>query len=92
MKQKKTPVLHNSSLSPRSFSFLPPIPIPNTKTTKKSQKPIETVCSKLADSFIFDSEGLDSMVQPSAPLTYECFEKLRFLGQGKFGQVHLVKY
>lgn len=52
---------------------------------------MDEVCLKMAESIILSSDTLDSISEMSAPLSYDSFEKIRFLGQGKFGQVHLVK-
>ena len=53
---------------------------------------MDEVCLKMTESIILSSDTLDSISEMSAPLSYDSFEKIRFLGQGKFGQVHLVKY
>lgn len=56
-----------------------------------SKSNMDSVCSKMAESIIFSSDTLDSLTEVSAPLSVDQFDKIRFLGQGKFGQVHLVK-
>lgn len=46
----------------------------------------------MTESIILSSDTLDSTTEMGSPLSIDNFEKIRFLGQGKFGQVHLVKY
>jgi hypothetical protein len=52
---------------------------------------MDTVCSKMAESIILSSDTLESLTEVAAPLSVDYFEKIKFLGQGKFGQVHLVR-
>lgn len=52
---------------------------------------MDSVCSKMTESIILSSDTLDSTTEMSAPLSQDSFERIKFLGQGKFGQVYLVK-
>jgi hypothetical protein len=58
----------------------------------KEQSKIDSVCSKMASSIIVSSDVLDSRTDKAISLSYNNFEEIKFLGKGKFGQVHLVKY
>lgn len=52
---------------------------------------MESICSKMTESIIMTSDTVESLADRAPTLSNGSFERIKFLGQGKFGQVHLVK-
>lgn len=52
---------------------------------------MEKVCSKMTESIILSSDTLESLTDVPLPPSVNSFDRIRFLGQGKFGQVYLVR-
>lgn len=54
---------------------------------------MESMCSKMTQSIILSTTTVDSInnSKPKPQISNSSFERVKFLGQGKFGKVYLVR-
>lgn len=62
----------------------------HTSLDQKDLFKMDSYCPKMSESIILSSDTIDSNPELNPSMSHEAFERIKFLGQGKFGQVYLV--
>lgn len=73
----------SDTLNPKSQK-----PLPSSKNNNSFM--MDNYCLKMSESIILSSDTIDSDHGNSLPLNNDSFERIKFLGKGKFGKVYLV--